>query len=226
MTKTKSFVAVGLMVATVLLSACGAGVDGQQVANAVEQMASVQNGATANNAMATVSTRSLRVRAEPNSDSEVITGIKEGEEYQVAGLSSDGEWVQLAIPKAPGGKGWVSSNFVSVAGSITDAPITDAAPSTATSAAAGSAAATTEPTVAAIEPPAAGTATVTTEGARLRVRAQADADSDIVGYVYNGENYPVVEQNGDGSWVRIGGAAGTDNPNGGWVSAEFLVIGQ
>jgi uncharacterized protein YgiM (DUF1202 family) len=227
MSKKTTLVTLSLIMAALLMSACGAGVDGQQVADAVEQIASAQESTAGTGATATVTAKSLRVRAAPSADAEVIAGIKEGEQYQVAGLSSDGEWVQLAIPKAQGGKGWVSANFVSVQGAITDAPITDAPVATTGSTKPGnSGAITATQTVVAVAPPAAGTATVTTEGARLRVRAQPDTTSDIVGFVYNGENYPVVEQSSDGLWVRIGGREGTDNLAGGWVAAEFLVLGQ
>ena len=144
--------------------------------------------------------------AAPNSDAEVIFGVKQGEQYKVTGLSSDGEWVQLALPGAPQGSGWVSANFVTVEGTITDAPVTKVVPS------------------ATKVPAAPGTATVVTEGTRLRVREEPNSDAKIAGYVYSGENYPVLETSSDGTWVKIGGRAGTDNLNGGWVAAEFMVI--
>ena len=179
--------------------------------------ASDVDASTDNGALATVSVKSLRVRAEPDSDAEVVTGIKEGEQYKVIGLSSDGEWVQLAVPRAPTGRGWVSTNYVTVQGAITDAGVTqvDTKPATLPQ--------TVTPQV---TTPQAGEAAINTEGARLRVRAEPTTDAEIVGYVYNGESYPVVETSGDGTWVKIGGKADTDNPDGGWVSAEFLVIGQ
>ncbi|MDQ3248869.1 MAG: SH3 domain-containing protein, partial [Chloroflexota bacterium] len=76
--------------------------------------------ASANAAIATVSTRSLRVRAEPLESAEVVAGISQGETYTVTAISADGQWVQLAIADTPAGVGWVSANFVSVAGAITD----------------------------------------------------------------------------------------------------------
>ncbi|MEZ4580244.1 MAG: hypothetical protein R3A10_01090 [Caldilineaceae bacterium] len=42
-------------------------------------------------AMATVATRSLRVRSSLNPDAEVVAGVREGETYPVVDLSSDGE---------------------------------------------------------------------------------------------------------------------------------------
>ncbi|HHY56330.1 MAG TPA: SH3 domain-containing protein [Chloroflexi bacterium] len=214
-------------------------------------------------AMATVTARSLRVRAQPSQSAAVVAGIREGEQYAVIGRSSDGLWLELAIPQAAQGSGWVSANFVTVAGSITNAEVASAptpAPTeaTATEAAAtattvveataapteeatmtetptevaATPAATEAPTAApaeettAVTPPAAGFALVTAEGARLRVRAEASTEAAIVGWVQPGETVPVVEVSADGLWVKIGPMPGTQNPNGGWVSAEFLLLGQ
>jgi len=203
-------------------------------------------------AMATVTARSLRVRAEPSEGAEVVAGIREGEQYEVIGRSSDGLWLELAIPQATQGSGWVSANFVTVAGSITDAevssapvateaPVEEVATPVATEAPVEEPVATEAPAeeaatpvateapaeeAAAVTPPAAGFALVTAEGARLRVRAEASTDAAIVGWVQPGETVPVVEVSADGLWVKIGPMPDTQNPDGGWVSAEFLVLGQ
>lgn len=241
-------------------------------------------------AVATVTARSLRVRAEPSESAEVVTGIREGEQYAVIGRSSDGLWLQLAIPRAPQGAGWVSANFVTVAGSITDAAVTSAptpapaeeavateapveeavateAPAeeaVSTEAPAEEAVATETPAAEAAEatptaapteapaeeavpteapaeepaptaapaeeatvtPPAAGFALVIAEGARLRVRSEPSTDAQIVGWVQPGETVPVEELSADGLWVKVSGVPGTQNLDGGWVLAEFVVLGQ
>ncbi len=219
-----------LFIAVTLIGACG-GANSSSIADAVEQVA--QGGSTgeegnasggtgaagaADSAQATVSAKSLRVRAEPGPDAEVLGGIKEGQVYDVIGLSSDGEWVQLAVPALPGGKGWVSANFVSVKGAITGAAITEAATAAAVR--------LPTPTPRLAPQPAAvpGTATVKTEGVRLRVRANPSSNSEIVGYIYNGEVYDVKGTSDDGRWTEIGGRTGTDNLNGGWVATEYLVL--
>jgi uncharacterized protein YgiM (DUF1202 family) len=71
-------------------------------------------------------------------------------------------------------------------------------------------------------------ATVQTAGPRLRVRGQPSADAPIVGYAYSGETYQVLGKSEDGQWIQIAGSTEGkgENPNGGWVAAEFLVIGQ
>jgi N-acetylmuramoyl-L-alanine amidase len=227
-----------LFVAVALISACGGSADGTTLADVVEQVAgsSAESagssegaagapGSTIGDAQATVSARSLRVRAEPSPTAEVVGGIKEGEVYAVIGLSSDGEWIQLAVPAIPGGEGWVSANFVSVQGAITGATITEAAPASAPAAADSSGGLpTATPRVAPQIPAVPGTATIATDGLRLRVRAQPSADAEIVGYVYEGEVYEVASTSGDGLWTELRGRTGTDNVNGGWVATEFLVI--
>ncbi len=170
-------------------------------------------------AMATVATRSLRVRQNPDENSEVVAGIAEGESYRVMALSDDGFWIQLAIDSAVDGNGWVSTNFVTVEGDITDL-------------AGGSSAAVNEtsaPTDVTLLPtPQSGFGVVNTDGVRLRVRSGPTADTPIVGYIYDGESYEILETSADGAWVRIPPSTGsnTDNTEGGWVAAEFLLIGQ
>ena len=221
-----------LFVAVALIGACG-GSNSSSIADAVEQVAQgssaggeessstgggTGDAAAIDAAKATVSAKSLRVRAEPGPDAEVLGGIKEGQVYDVIGLSSDGEWIQLAISALPGGKGWVSANFVSVKGAITGTAITQAATAAAVRLP------TPTPRLAPQPPAVAGTATIKTEGVRLRVRAKPSAKSDIVGYVYNGEVYEVKGKTDDGTWTEISGRTGTDNINGGWVATEYLVL--
>lgn len=223
-----------LLVAVTLVSACGGANSSATLADVVEQVAQGSDEATAGDAagdaagapasaQATVSARSLRVRAEPSPNAEVVGGIKEGEVYDVIGLSSDGEWVQLAIPAIPSGEGWVSANYVSVQGAITEAAITEAAIAEAAPAA-GAAGLPTATPRAGQPAAAAGTATIATDGLRLRVRAEPSADAEIVGYVYEGEVYEVVGTTDDGQWTQLAGQAGTDNANGGWVATEYLVL--
>jgi uncharacterized protein YgiM (DUF1202 family) len=231
-----------LLVTALVVSACGAP-GGATVADIVEQAAtqagagddSAPSAGPANSAKATVNARSLRVRGEPSPDAVVVGGIKEGEVYDVIGLSSDGEWVQLAIPAIAGGEGWVSANYVNVQGAITEAPITEApiteAPITEATTTSGAGESllgrlpTPTPSGGAAAGIAAspGTATVQTEGVRLRVRAEPSANAEIVGYVYDGEVFPVLDTTADGQWTQLGGRVGTDNVNGGWVASEYLV---
>jgi len=228
-----------LLSAALVLSACG-GSGGGTLADVVEQVggqvttAGEEDAAgPQDQAQATVTARSLRVRGEPSPAGAVVGGIKEGEVYDVIGLSSDGEWIQLAVPAIPGGSGWVSASFVEVQGSITEAAILEAPPTpavtattatTATTAAAAGALSLPTPTRSPQIAADPGTATINTEGVRLRVRAQPAADAEIVGYVYDGEVYPVVETSADNLWTQIGGLPDTDNINGGWVASEFLVL--
>ncbi|MBW7883726.1 MAG: SH3 domain-containing protein [Caldilineaceae bacterium] len=181
-------------------------------------------------AVATVTATSLRVRAAPSETAEVVAGVREGEQYRVIGRSSDGQWVQLAVARAQSGTGWVSANFVTVEGDITDTVVTEvpAAEATAVQEEAATEAAGEEAGAELVEltAPEPGFAVVNTEGVRLRVRAVPSTDAEIVGYVYRGETFPVEEVSADGTWVKIGGDAATENPDGGWVAAEFVIIGE
>lgn len=168
--------------------------------------------------MATISTRSLRVRSAPDDNSDVVAGVAEGESYRVVALSEDGLWVELALNNAEVASGWVSTNFVTVEGELTSLNATPEA----TPAAGSNVGITLVPT------PAGGFARVNTTGVRLRVRSGPDAASEIVGYVYEGEQYPVMERSSDGLWVRIPASNGEnpDNSSGGWVAAEYLAFGE
>ncbi len=187
-------------------------------------------------AVATIATRSLRVRQDPGEDAEVIYGVNEGEEYRVLEISPDGGWVRLAIADAPDGSGWVAAGLVSVLGELEGGEAMDDGAATSEEAAATEEPAAEEPVAEAtdiaeeeaIAPPAAGMVQIVTDGTRLRVRAEPSTEAEIAGYVYNGEEYEFVSQSDDGVWVQIGGATAedTDNPDGGWVAAEFVIIGQ
>ncbi len=118
---------VTLMMAVALLAACQPiTAEDMQSALAGQPVSTESSTTVDEGAMATVTARSLRVRAQPGESAEVVAGIREGEQYEVIGRSSDGLWIELAIPKAPQGSGWVSANFVTVSGAITDAKVSSA----------------------------------------------------------------------------------------------------
>jgi uncharacterized protein YgiM (DUF1202 family) len=237
---------------------------------ATEEAESAAGAAVANlgdGAVATVTASSLRVRAQPSTEAEVVAGVRQGEQFAVIGRSSDGLWLELAVPRATQGRGWVSSNFVTVSGSIVDAPVTspsveaaptpapteepteeateeateaaptaapteeaaEATPTEAAAEAAAEAAPTATPVeeeAAAVVTPAPGFALVIAEGARLRVRAEPTTESAIVGWLQPGETVPIEERSADGLWVKVSGIPDTENLTGGWVLAEFVVLGQ
>ena len=65
------------------------------------------------------------------------------------------------------------------------------------------------------------------------MRSEANSTSEIVGYVLNGEVYPVLEQSEDRQWIRIpnlgfqgGVAIGSEDNTAedGWISRQFVVI--
>jgi hypothetical protein len=196
-------------------------------------------------AIATVATRSLRVRALPTVNSDLIGGLANGETYPVTARSSDGMWMELEIPGL--GRGWVAADLVLLEGNIIDLPIvavptigppTPTPTMTPTPAplvelptptpggllGAGTALTGTA-TPELIGTPITGTVRVNTD-VRVRVRAAPGLDAPILGHIYPGETFPALEQTFDGSWTRIAGSPdSTENPTGGWVSSPLLTFG-
>ena len=84
-------------------------------------------------ATVTISARSLRVRALPSNDADVVAAVSAGDTFTVTGISSDGEWIQVAIADGPDGLGWVSAEFVTLKGDITNIATVDIATAAATS---------------------------------------------------------------------------------------------
>lgn len=138
--------------------------------------------------LATVATRSLRVRSAPEADAEVVAGADAGEVYPVAGTSADGRWISLFFPGFDEPV-WVAASLVE----LSDVELVVAL----------------------------GTGTVTTDGARLRLRSAPTLDAPIVGHILNGDSYPTLGTSPDGSWVLV---VGTDVAGPTWASAQFLVM--
>ena len=212
-----------LSASVLLIAACQPIVDPSQLEQqpaAQEESASVaQPVFEVDPAMATVNARSLRVRQEPNDDSEQVTSITEGETYPVLAMSSDGAWLQLSIDRAPNGVGWTSTEFVTLEGDITNIETVEVAGAPAETEGTEEAATDAEP---AATQPAVGMATIVTD-LPLRVRsAPSAAEDNKIGNVFDGEVYPVLEVTEDGNWVKI------DVPelaeDGGWVSTEFVTL--
>jgi uncharacterized protein YgiM (DUF1202 family) len=79
------------------------------------------------------------------------------------------------------------------------------------------------PDITDVPEPNPGEAVVFTDGTRLRVRSEPSTDSEIIGYVYNGEVYNVLEVSEDGEWVRIDVA---ELPDGGWVADLYVLTAE
>lgn len=200
-------------------------------------------------AMATINTRSLRVRQGPGDAYELVAGVKQGETYPVLAMSSDGAWLQLGVDRAPEGDGWVSTEFVTLEGDITNIPTVEVAEmmdeeasaeadapaetdASAEAVAEAEAEAETETeaefdqeaAIAQATPPPAGQALIVTD-LPLRVRSAPTAEEENkIGNVFDGEVYAVLEVSEDGEWVKIEVAELSED--GGWVSSEYVVLGE
>lgn len=71
-----------------------------------------------------------------------------------------------------------------------------------------------------IPEPIPGNAIVFTDGTRLRVRSAPSTEAEIIGYVFNGDVFPVLERSADGTWIQL------DIPElaeGGWVADIYVI---
>ncbi len=168
-------------------------------------------------AQATINTRSVRVRQGPAEAYDLVGGVEEGAKYPVLAMTSDGAWLQLEIADTPDSQGWVSTEFVTLEGDITNIPTVQAEEETAATAE-DAAAATAEPPADAI-----GTATIDSPDLPLRVRAEPTSDvENKIGNVLDGESYPVLEVSPDGAWLKL--FVPDLSENGGWIAAEFASV--
>jgi len=151
--------------------------------------------------------------------SEIIATLSKNSNYLISGRSSSGLWMALSSADLPNGQGWVSTRYLAVVGSITEIEITDVPD--------------VDPViawdVATIDIEEMSDLEDTIERAdRLNVRIAPEPYARIVGYVDNGETYPILNRTEDGLWLQIPGTETlpTDNPVGGWIATTYATIGQ
>ncbi len=174
-----------------------------EAAGTAEEAAAADTGAQAEgerSAVVSTSNGRLRVRSGPGADYDIVAYLNDGDAVTV--LSVEGDWAKIRT--ADGQEGYTSAEYLI----IEEAPAAEAATEAESeaSAEAGTAA----------EQEAEGTAVISTESGRLRVRSGPGANYDIVAYLYNGDTVTVLSIDGD--WAKIR----TENGEEGYVSVSFL----
>lgn len=86
-------------------------------------------------------TDNVRLRAGPGTKYGVLTTIASGTELTAVGRNSDNSWIQVQVP-GKSDLGWVSADFVTIAGDVTSLPVVQSQPTAAPTKKAG----TTKPT--------------------------------------------------------------------------------
>ena len=172
-------------------------------AGTAEEAAAADTGAQAEgerSAVVSTSNGRLRVRSGPGADYDIVAYLNDGDTVTV--LSVEGDWAKIRT--VDGQEGYTSAEYLI----IEEAPAAEAATEAESeaSAEAGTAA----------EQEAEGTAVISTESGRLRVRSGPGANYDIVAYLYNGDTVTVLSIDGD--WAKIR----TENGEEGYVSVSFL----
>ena len=174
-----------------------------EAAGTAEEAAAADTGAQAEgerSAVVSTSNGRLRVRSGPGADYDIVAYLNDGDTVTV--LSVEGDWAKIRT--ADGQEGYTSAEYLI----IEEAPAAEAATEAESEA---SAEAET-----AAEQEAEGTAVISTESGRLRVRSGPGANYDIVAYLYNGDTVTVLSIDGD--WAKIR----TENGEEGYVSVSFL----
>ena len=174
-----------------------------EAAGTAEEAAAADTGAQAEgerSAVVSTSNGRLRVRSGPGADYDIVAYLNDGDTVTV--LSVEGDWAKIRT--VDGQEGYTSGEYLI----IEEAPAAEAATEAESeaSAEAGTAA----------EQEAEGTAVISTESGRLRVRSGPGANYDIVAYLYNGDTVTVLSIDGD--WAKIR----TENGEEGYVSVSFL----
>ncbi len=174
-----------------------------EAAGTAEEAAAADTGTQAEgerSAVVSTSNGRLRVRSGPGADYDIVAYLNDGDTVTV--LSVEGDWAKIRT--ADGQEGYTSAEYLI----IEEAPAAEAATEAESeaSAEAGTAA----------EQEAEGTAVISTESGRLRVRSGPGANYDIVAYLYNGDTVTVLSIDGD--WAKIR----TENGEEGYVSVSFL----
>ena len=174
-----------------------------EAAGTAEEAAAADTGAQAEgerSAVVSTSNGRLRVRSGPGADYDIVAYLNDGDTVTV--LSVEGDWAKIRT--ADGQEGYTSAEYLI----IEEAPAAEAATEAESeaSAEAGTAA----------EQEAEGTAVISTESGRLRVRSGPGANYDIVAYLYNGDTVTVLSIDGDWAQIR------TENGEEGYVSVSFL----
>lgn len=211
------------------------------------ESAAASGALSANEAIVDAGTRRLRLRNGPGVAYDTVFFAFTGESFTILDSTEDGMWIHLSSP-ALNAEGWANRRYLRLAGdpiptpkpTPTSTPTVLFTPPTRRPTVAVQTLTTPTPTL--VEeslgdessdddvkeprpqtpwpttPP--DTVTVVTDGTRLRVRAAPDEQSEIVGYVYNREIYPLLEVSADGTWVHI---ALEGNEDGGWVADRFVI---
>lgn len=134
----------------------------------------------------------LNARDVPSAEiGRIVAQLNHDSSYNVVGRNDDSSWVRLNVN---GLLAWVNTNFVDLVGDMNTVPV-----------------AFNE-----VRPEGG---TITANVARLNVREEADANSDIVAVIIRGSTYPAIGRNTTGQWIQID-VDGTI----GWVSRTYIAI--
>lgn len=149
-----------------------------------------------------VVTDTLRVREEPNTESNILGRLRQGDKVLLLARREDNRWYQIEYPPDSGERGWIAADYVVPSSDPLALPIAERLPQLAANQAIGVA------------------------KDFLRVRKGPGTEYDTIGYLKPGREITINGTSPDGKWYRI--PIPPDFPPDirelriGWVLAEFI----
>lgn len=141
-------------------------------------------------------TTQINVRAQPSTAGEVLGIVAAYAKIQIIGKDPGGNWYQILYPAGVDGKGWVTAQYVSIAGKP-DIPVSGGGGSTTNQ---------NSGNVAIIQQ-------------KLNVRSGPGTDFNSLGTLNPQDVVNLTGKNSNGAWLQVEFAAGPDGR--GWINAAF-----
>jgi len=66
----------------------------------------------------------LRVRGSPSTSAPILGRLNKGARVEIVGRTAASDWYQIPLPTNPNARGWVSAEFIQLAGSLDNVPET------------------------------------------------------------------------------------------------------
>ncbi len=163
----------------------------------------------------------VNLRADSNTNSEIVGTARPGDEMLVIGQNEDGSWINVQL--ADGTEGWVASTLLRFEERLESDGITESTPTPTeiplTPTEAPPTPTEMPPTPTEVPPtPTPATVTVAIVTAAQAVNVRAEPNGNVISVAQPGQEMLVIGQNEDESWVNLRFADGTE----GWIAAFLL----
>lgn len=148
-----------------------------------------------------VVTDTLRLRAQPNTTSEILGRLKKDTTVMLLSRTDDNVWYSVEYPTSSGKSGWIFGEVVVPNGDTTLLPVGFVAPK---------------------PPPGSISATVKTGGDPLRMRSGPGTNYDVIVRIPDTTRMTLIAKSPDGKWYET--IYPPDSGQQGWISGDFVTL--